>query len=73
VIQMQTARVSMRLLTSQRGITHPKLLVLPLFCQVSVDVPWSPYDIDGRNYEWAALALAADLLFVMAYDTQVGR
>jgi di-N-acetylchitobiase len=41
--------------------------------QVSVDVPWSPFDIDGRNYEWAALALAADLLFVMAYDTQVGE
>jgi hypothetical protein len=37
---------------------------------VSVDVPWSPYDIDGRNYDWAGLAAAADLLFVMVYDTQ---
>ncbi|GFH16724.1 di-N-acetylchitobiase [Haematococcus lacustris] len=39
---------------------------------VSVDVPWSPFDIDGRNYDWPALTAAADLLFVMAYDTQAG-
>ncbi len=39
--------------------------------QVSVDVPWSPYDIDGRFYDWQGLAEAADLLFVMVYDTQV--
>jgi hypothetical protein len=38
--------------------------------RVTVDVPWSPYDIDGRNYDWAGLADAADLLFIMAYDTQ---
>ncbi|GAX78080.1 hypothetical protein CEUSTIGMA_g5522.t1 [Chlamydomonas eustigma] len=38
--------------------------------QVSVDVPWSPYDVDGRNYDWAGLAAAADLLFVMSYDMQ---
>jgi di-N-acetylchitobiase len=37
---------------------------------VSVDVPWSPFDIDGRNYDWHGLAAAADLLFVMVYDTQ---
>jgi di-N-acetylchitobiase len=39
-----------------------------------VDIPWSPYGVDGRWYDWAALAAAADLLFVMAYDTasQVG-
>lgn len=37
---------------------------------VSVDVPWSPFDVDGRNYDWRGLAAAADLLFVMAYDTQ---
>lgn len=37
---------------------------------ISVDVPWSPYDIDGRSYDWAGLAAAADLLFVMVYDTQ---
>jgi spore germination protein YaaH len=37
---------------------------------VSVDVPWSPYDVDGRNYDWLGLAEAADLLFVMAYDIQ---
>lgn len=38
---------------------------------MSVDVPWSPYDVDGRNYEWHALAAAADLLFVMDYDSMV--
>jgi len=38
--------------------------------QVSVDVPWSPFDVDGRNYDWAGLAAAADILFVMSYDMQ---
>jgi di-N-acetylchitobiase len=38
--------------------------------QVTVDVPWSPYDIDGRSYDWLGLAAAADLFFVMVYDTQ---
>lgn len=38
--------------------------------QVSVDVPWSPYGVDDRHYDWAGLAEATDLLFVMAYDTQ---
>lgn len=33
-------------------------------------MPWSPYDVDGRNYDWAGLGKAADMLFVMAYDTQ---
>lgn len=37
---------------------------------VSVDVPWSPFDVDGRNYDWLKLAAAADILFIMAYDTQ---
>lgn len=37
---------------------------------MSVDVPWSPYDVDGRSYDWLGLAEAADLLFVMAYDIQ---
>lgn len=38
--------------------------------QVSVDVPWSPYDVDGRNYDWLGLAESADILFVMSYDMQ---
>ena len=38
--------------------------------QISVDVAWSPYGIDGRNYDVTGLAAAADLLFVMAYDMQ---
>ena len=37
---------------------------------VTVDVPWSPYDVDGRSYDWRGLAAAADALFVMAYDVQ---
>jgi di-N-acetylchitobiase len=41
-----------------------------LFLQVTVDVPWSPYDIDGRSYDYKGLAEAADLLFIMMYDTQ---
>ena len=35
-----------------------------------MDVAWSPYGIDGRNYDILGLAAAADLLFVMAYDMQ---
>jgi di-N-acetylchitobiase len=38
--------------------------------EVSVDVPWSPYNVDGRNYDWLGLAKAADILFIMAYDMQ---
>lgn len=37
---------------------------------MSVDLPWSPYDIDGRNYDWAGLAASADILFIMSYDMQ---
>ncbi|CAG2112516.1 unnamed protein product, partial [Medioppia subpectinata] len=41
--------------------------------QVTFDVPWSPYNvkgtgIDGRNYNFTALADVSDFLFVMAYD-----
>lgn len=35
-----------------------------------MDIPWSPFGIDGRWYDWEGLASAADLLFVMAYDMQ---
>lgn len=38
--------------------------------QTSVCVAWSPDDIDGRNYDYPALAAATDLLYVMAYDTR---
>ncbi|CAD7699078.1 unnamed protein product [Ostreobium quekettii] len=37
---------------------------------VSVDVAWSPYNVDGRSYDYVNLAEAADLLFVMSYDLQ---
>ncbi|EDQ92527.1 uncharacterized protein MONBRDRAFT_13539 [Monosiga brevicollis MX1] len=40
------------------------------FAQISVDVAWGPYDVDGRNYDYVGLAAAADLLFIMAYDTR---
>jgi len=36
--------------------------------QVSVDVAWSPNNIDGRYYDIPGMANASDLLFVMAYD-----
>ena len=38
--------------------------------QTSVCVAWSPDDIDGRNYDFASLAAASDLMYVMLYDTQ---
>eukprot|EP00048_Salpingoeca_helianthica_P017748 m.238852 g.238852 ORF g.238852 m.238852 type:complete len:375 (+) comp22080_c0_seq1:91-1215(+) len=38
--------------------------------QVSVCVGWSPDDIDGRAYDYAGLAAASDLLYVMDYDTR---
>ena len=38
--------------------------------QVSVCVAWSPDGIDGRNYNIPAFAKAADLLYVMDYDTR---
>ena len=44
-----------------------KAAVAP-FITVSVDVAWSPNCIDLRCYDYAGIAAAADLLFVMAYD-----
>lgn len=38
--------------------------------QVSVCVAWSPDGIDGRNYDVVSFARAADLLYVMDYDTR---
>ncbi|XP_034035816.1 di-N-acetylchitobiase [Thalassophryne amazonica] len=38
--------------------------------QVSFDVAWSPKCIDGRCYDYGAIAEASDLLFVMSYDEQ---
>lgn len=38
--------------------------------QVSVCAAWSPDNIDGRNYDYSALAAASDLLYVMGYDTR---
>jgi len=38
--------------------------------QVSIDVAWSPDNIDGRGYQYKALGRAADLVFVMGYDEQ---
>jgi Di-N-acetylchitobiase len=38
--------------------------------QVSTCVAWSPDNIDGRDYNYRALAEASDLLYVMDYDTQ---
>uniref|UniRef100_A0A7S3VKA2 GH18 domain-containing protein n=2 Tax=Dunaliella tertiolecta TaxID=3047 RepID=A0A7S3VKA2_DUNTE len=52
------------------GLTAEVLHDLMPYSQVSVDVPWTPFDSDGRNYEWTELSRHADLLFVMGYDMQ---
>lgn len=38
--------------------------------QVSLDAAWGPYGVDGRFYDWTAIADAVDFMFVMAYDTR---
>ncbi|ETO05658.1 hypothetical protein RFI_31736 [Reticulomyxa filosa] len=38
--------------------------------QISVCVAWSPYNIDGREYDYVSLGQASDLLYVMDYDTR---
>jgi len=38
--------------------------------QTSVCVAWSPDDVDGRNYDYVALVAAADLAYIMMYDTR---
>ena len=35
-----------------------------------MDFAWSPHGIDGRHFDWAGLAAAADLIFLMMYDMQ---
>lgn len=46
------------------------LLLFNIPEQVSLDAAWGPYDVDGRNYDWVALANAVDIFFVMVYDTR---
>jgi di-N-acetylchitobiase len=36
--------------------------------QMSVDVAWSPNNIDGRAYDYAGIAAAVDYVFAMSYD-----
>jgi di-N-acetylchitobiase len=38
--------------------------------QISVCAAWSPYGIDGRFYDYKALADATDYLYQMCYDTR---
>jgi di-N-acetylchitobiase len=38
--------------------------------QISTCIPWSPDNIDGRNFPWLQLEAASDLLYVMDYDTR---
>ncbi|XP_069795478.1 di-N-acetylchitobiase-like [Narcine bancroftii] len=38
--------------------------------QVTFDVAWSPDCIDGRCYDYVAIANSCDFLFVMSYDVQ---
>ena len=37
---------------------------------ISVDVGWSPDNIDGRYYDIPGLTAAADFLYVMDYDVR---
>ena len=37
---------------------------------VSIDVAWSPDNIDGRAFPYRQMANVTDLLFVMSYDTR---
>ena len=38
--------------------------------QVSLDAAWGPFGVDGRFYDWTAIASAVDIFFVMSYDTR---
>jgi di-N-acetylchitobiase len=38
--------------------------------QVTTCVPWSPDDIDGRDYPWKDFAAGSDILYVMDYDAR---
>ena len=40
----------------------------PSFLKVSVDVAWSPANIDDRCYDYQALAALSDFVIVMSYD-----
>lgn len=50
--------------------TAAALRVLLPGSRTVVAVGWTPYDVDGRNYDVVALAEAADFLFVMSYCLQ---
>lgn len=50
--------------------TRMALRQLSASYQTSVCVAWSPDGIDGRNYDIVAFDAAADLLYVMDYDTR---
>ncbi|XP_060685993.1 di-N-acetylchitobiase [Hemiscyllium ocellatum] len=38
--------------------------------QVTFDVAWKPGCVDGRCYDYAAIAASCDFIFVMSYDMQ---
>ena len=65
VCSLHVCTVPCRLAQQARLIT-----LLHFATQVSVDFAWSPNGIDGRWFDWRGLAAAADLVFVMGYDTQ---
>lgn len=46
------------------------ILQMSYMLQVSFDVAWSADGIDGRFYEYKAIANYSDLIFIMAYDEQ---
>ncbi|ETO02271.1 hypothetical protein RFI_35165, partial [Reticulomyxa filosa] len=44
--------------------------LLLLFCVKTIVISWSPYNIDGREYDYLSLGQVSDLLYVMDYDTR---
>lgn len=50
--------------------TRAALQALSPSYQVSVCVAWSPDAIDGRAYDYLGLGHAADVIYVMDYDTR---
>ena len=66
VIESEESRAYTKLFKSTVATFHQRIPD----SQVSIDVAWSPDNIDGRGYQYRALAEAADLVFVMGYDQQ---
>eukprot|EP00039_Didymoeca_costata_P000008 m.43756 g.43756 ORF g.43756 m.43756 type:complete len:377 (-) comp10005_c0_seq1:47-1177(-) len=65
-VERQAAETYVRLINATRAALR---IAVPN-SQTSVCVAWSPDNIDGRDYDAKGLSEAADLLYVMNYDTR---